>query len=330
MTPQDREAGLARAHERVGHYRGLKNASHTVVAFTREAVRDALTGSSQPTTDAWVRYTTSVVGRLAASCEAQGVPLTREAVFDRARIDRFLTLDCSALTPMSRACYRSRLDSLAETLLNGATGAPWPRASISAYDVTTPYTYAETGRMTAWARAVRPYPRRERVQAVIALGLGAGLRSQDMPALTGEMVTRDETGVHVHVPGDPGSPGNRQPRTVTVVGVWENAVWEHAQAAGPNLVIARSRSRVEVSNVNLVLRNANQTAPVRVVPRRLRNTWLARHLIAGTPLPVLLPQAGVTTLSFIEDLLLVPDLLTIADPGFTAERAASWMRSMQG
>lgn len=324
VSPHKRTDALGRAHAQVGRYRGLRSTGRGAVEFTQAAVRDVLGQARQPVTPAWVSYTTSVVGRLAASCEAQGVQLTRDAVFARSRIDRFLAQDCARLAAGTRAGYRSRLDAVAQVLLNGGNDAPWPRASISALDVVVPYTYEQTGQMTAWARALRPYPRRERVQAVIALGLGAGLRPRDMLDVAGHSVLRDEHGVHLPLSGPA---GQGPPRTVTVTATWEDAVWEHAQASGPNLLVARNRGAVQAETLSATLLVASRGAAVPVTIRRLRNTWLARHLAAGTPLPLLMQQAGLTTLAHFEDLLQVPNVMTIADPGYGPARAASWMRS---
>lgn len=324
VNAQEQAAALARAVAQVGRYRGLKSTGRGAVEFTHAAVRDVLCVAPQPVTPAWVLYTTSAVGRLAAVCEAQGVPLTRDAVFARSRIDRFLAQDCARLAAGTRATYRSRLDAVAQVLLNGANDSPWPRAAISGLDVTVPYTYEQTGQMTAWARALRPYPRRERVQAVIALGLGAGLRPRDMLDVTGTSVLRDDHGVHLPLTGPVGLGA---PRTVTVTAAWEDAVWEHAQASGPKLLVARNRAPVQAETISSTLLVASRGAPVPVTVRRLRNTWLARHLAAGTPLPLLMEQAGLTTLAHFEDLLQVPNVMTIADPGYGPARAAAWMRA---
>lgn len=63
---------------------------------------------------------------------------------------------------------------------------------------------------------------------------------------------------------------------------------------------------------------------------RLRNTWLARHAVAGTPLPLLMEQAGITTLQHIEKILQTPDIASVAGTGVTAAQAAAWMRSARG
>lgn len=323
VNPQEQAEALARGRQRAQAYRGHKHTGLAAVAFTRDAVADCVDIAPQPVTDTWVLYSTSVVGQLASWCAAQGVDLTREAVFDRSRIDRFLSQHCAGMVPGARASYRARLDKIAQFLLNGANDAPWARPCLAATSVVTPYSFEETGRITAWARAVRPYRRRERLQAVVALGLGAGIRRGELSRLVGDAVRRDEHGVHVAV-----GPSAVQPaRVVTVATDWEDAVWAHAQAAASNLMVARTRSALHPVNLEGTLHRANVHAPVPVVIGRLRNTWLARHLVAGTPLPILMEQAGITTLQHFEKILRTPDLASVAGAGISPSQAAGWMRS---
>ncbi len=41
----------------------------------------------------------------------------------------------------------------------------------------------------------------------------------------------------------------------------------------------------------------------RLVPARLRSTWMFTHLQLGTPLPILVAAAGLSTVRPLEDLL---------------------------
>ncbi len=186
MSPEEAAEALARGRARALSYHGRKDVGPAVAAFSGQSVADALLAAPQPVTVAWVAYSTSIVARFALYCANQGVPLTREAVFDRARIDRFISHGCPQVGTPTRAVYRGRLDIIAQVLLDGANDAPWPRACLNSKANVAPYTWAETGRITAWARVLRPYPRRERVQAIIALGLGAGLHRGALTKVTGE------------------------------------------------------------------------------------------------------------------------------------------------
>lgn len=51
-----------------------------------------------------------------------------------------------------------------------------------------------------------------------------------------------------------------------------------------------------------------QGAPIPVTLNRLRNTWLLRHVEAGTPLPILVAAAGLRTTSALINLMPYADI----------------------
>ena len=309
------------ANARVDVYRGGKGTSTAVREFVREAVRDALCAAPQPVTTAWISYSTSAVGLLVRASEKQGLPLDRGVVFDRARIDRFLSHECKHLVKQARSGYRSRLDVIAGTLLFGQNESAWPRATMSADDTVAPWDETRSARIALWTSGLRPATRRVRLRISLALAEGAGLRRMDIVLITGKHVTRDDHGVHLVVPGDPDDPEDNG-RTVTVTARWEQTVWDAAVLAGPHLLIAPDRTSLTVDAFSGTVDTANRMAPPgdEFTVRRARNTWLARHLLAGTPLPVLMAQAGLTTTAHIQDLL--PHL-----PALDDDASARWMRS---
>lgn len=309
------------ANAQIDRWRGAKGTSDAVVVFTREVVRDAMCAAPQPVTTAWLSYSTVVVGRLARTAEAQGRPLTREGLFSRARIDRFLSVDCADMVTQARSGYRSRLDVIAGALLYGQVVTAWPRATMSEKDNLTPWGIAQAARVALWMTGLRPAGRRLRMRTCLGLTLGAGLRRRDLVLVTGRLVRADDLGVHVTVPVTDAEPS----RTVTVARAWEQTIIGAAAAAGSNLLIAPDRSSLFVDTLTGTIDTANKTAPVgdEFVIGRARNTWLLRHLVAGTPLNVLMPQAGLTTTAHLQDLL--PFLPTI-DPATVA--AARRMRDL--
>ena len=310
MTPEQAQA-------RVDAYRGGKSMSRAVVGFTREAVRDALCAAPQPVTRSWVSYSTSCVGTIAARCEEQGLPLDRSVVLDRARIDRFLSHECKHMTKQGRSSYRSRLDVVAGALLFGQNESAWPRATLSAFDTVAPWDDAHAARVALWTSGSRPAARRHRLRTSLALSLGAGLNRRDIVVVTGGHVTRDDLGVRVTVPASDTNPG----RTVTVTAAWEQEVLLAARRAGNNLLVAPDRTGLLVNTLTGTIDTANKVAPHgdELSLTKARNTWIVRHLAAGTPLPVLMANAGLTTTAVIEDLL---RFVPAADPA----AAASYMR----
>ena len=288
------------AQARIDIYRGAKSTSRAVKDFVRQTVRDSLHVAPQPPTTAWISYSTSVIGLIAKVSEAQGMPLTAEAVLDRARIDRFLAHECKHLSEHGRSAYRSRLDVIAGALLHGQNETAWPRAVYGNNDTTEPWTEPEAAEVVLWVTGLRPRTRKERMTTLLALTLGAGQRRRDLVTVTGDHVTVDAHGVHVTVPASPSEPE----RTVTVARSFEAEVVAAADRAGSNLLLAPDRTTLGVDTLTRSIDTANASAPgVTYSIRRARNTWLCRHLLAGTPLPVLMQHAGLTTTAHLQDLL---------------------------
>ena len=289
------------ANTRIDRFRGAKGTSDAVRDFVREVVRDSMCAAPQPVTTAWISYSTCVVGRLARAAEQQGRPLTREGLFSRARIDRFLSVDCADMVTQARSGYRSRLDVIARALLHGQVVTAWPRATLSEKDNLTPWDTAQAARVALWTAGLRPRTRQQRMRTCLALTLGAGLRRRDLVLVTGTLVRNDALGVHVTVPVTDAEPS----RTVTVARAWERTVLEAAATAGEHLLIAPASASLGVDTLTGTIDTANETAPAgdEFVIGRARNTWLVRHLTAGTPLHVLMAQAGLSTTAHLQDLL---------------------------
>ena len=302
---------------RVDVYRGSRLTSPAVVAFTRAAVRDALPAAPQPVTRAWISYATSCLGTLAARCEAQGLPLEREVVLDRARIDRFLSHDCAHLSLQSQAGYRSRLDVIGKALLPGQNDAPWPRAKLSKIDRVAPWDGAQAARVGLWMTGARPESRRYRLRTSLAGSLGAGLGRRDLTLVTGDHVTQDSRGVHVVIPECDTKPS----RTVTVTAAWEREVLAAAERAGSRLLVAPDRTELDVNALTRSFDTANRFATPgdEFTTTRARNTWLVRQMAAGTPVTVLLAASGLTTVAVLGDLLRFV-------PAAAADDAAAWLR----
>ena len=159
------------------------------------------------------------------------------------------------------------------------------------------------------------------MRTCLGLTLGAGLRRRDLVLVTGSLVHHDALGVHVTVPVTDAE----RSRTVTVARAWEQTVLDAAAAAGSNLLIAPDSTSLSVDSLTRTIDTANRTAPAgdEFVIGRARNTWLVRHLAAGTPLNVLMPQAGLTTTAHLQDLL--PFLPTV---NLSGEAAARRMRDL--
>lgn len=294
-------AAIAAANTRIDNYRGPSTLPDQVVVFTRDAVRGAVLAAPQPVTDAWVCYSLSVVARLTLGAHLAGVPLENQHVFARSQLTRYIHHDCARMATQSRAGYRSRLDVIAMALSPSRSDLPGSRPALSHLDVLHPYSAEDVQRLHGWSFSIHPAPRRERVQAIVALGLGCGLRRRDLVEVRGDSVHRDDSGVHVTVPTD--GPFART-EAVTALATWENEIWSAAMSTGAgNLLVARHRQSLTMDALDKTIVYVNHAAPVAFNIRRLRNTWLATHLAAGTPLRVLMAAARLGTTQHLEDLL---------------------------
>lgn len=92
-------------------------------------------------------------------------------------------------------------------------------------------------------------------------------------------------------------------RSVTCRAVWEDVLRRAVPRDPANLVITPDRPVLELASLSSFLARSTAGAPVGVSPARLRNTWLVRHLEAGTPLSVLLPAAGLEGMTSLDELL---------------------------
>lgn len=294
---EDETARLRAAHRLITGYRG-DNLSPAATAFVRSTARDVLFAAPHPLSAPWVRVTLTVVGGLTRMCEREGIPITRSDVFTERNQNRYLHVVCAGHATMARAGYRSRLDVVTAALSGTVLTYNLTRPAIHSLNVLVPYTDLSIVDMLAWCGGLRPPSRRSRAEATILLGLGIGARRRDAAVLTGTDFTRISDGtVQVDVRGI-------SPRRVTVLARFEDDLWNAAQHAGPNLLVAPKASSLSENRYQQALNQINELSPpVPIMLRRLRNTWLSWHLAAGTPLPVLLPAAGLAGIQHLYDLL---------------------------
>jgi hypothetical protein len=159
------------------------------------------------------------------------------------------------------------------------------------------------------------------------MGLGVGTRRRDFVAVRGLDVSRDERGVHVAFPETSSSGQAPFPaRVTTCAEPWADRLWTLVQALeAPDRYLAAPWTSVQPHprTVDTTLRNAinseHAPPPVDFSSESLRNTWLVRHLEAGTPLRVLMEEGALKTLTTIEKLVSYTDS---TEP----DAAAAWMR----
>jgi hypothetical protein len=228
--------------------------------------------------------------RLALWSLENGLPLTREVILHPANVERF-----SRENPRSsRGTDRSRLRRLGKSLLPDLGWRSSPRP-MSKRKVPVPYTLHELSQLISDLEHQSTYERKRIGLAIFLLGAGAGLDSQWFPSVRGCHVTPSGEVVLVSV-------GPPHPRSVPVLARYAEALVLLAQHAGPDLLIGERQVGRNTANRLVAQLEVGPNHP-RLLPTRLRATWLAHHLALGTRVPELLKAAGLATVARFDDLL---------------------------
>lgn len=253
-----------------------------------------------------------VVAQLLCWADGVGEPLEAAALLHPETTDRFLFDGRKHLKEGTRANYRTALRKVGRAVL-GPELFPHPTLNIAAQDPMRPYTAEEIAAQLSWVRGFPTQHMRRNALVLLSLGRGAGLRAHEMSRLHGTEVTRDGSGVLVHVTG-----GNA--RDVPVLQAWEDTIFDLAQEVGERFVFRPERTRAEKHQTsNFVSRCAKSAgAPPEFSLMRLRGTWLVNLLVGGIPPNELATVAGIQRTQLAKYFNLMPD----ADPA-TLRR---WLR----
>jgi integrase len=228
----------------------------------------------------------SVLAGVARFAAGQGVPATREWLLDFDVVEAFCARGCAGRAPATRGTYRSVLHQLAVPVHGRPQGRGTPFAGARAPG---PYSGQERAELAAVARGQRDPARRASALAMVVFGIGAGLRPGELAALRGGDV-RPARGRVVAV-----VTGGRSPRAVPVAPRYARRALALARAAGGQFVFCpgpADRSYKNFVNVFAARLAAGPAAP-RLSAGRCRASFICDHLAAGTPLPELLPAAGI-------------------------------------
>jgi hypothetical protein len=239
----------------------------------------------------------SHLAAFAAWAWRDGVSLDVESLLDADLIERYVTVGMAGTAESTRATRRAILRRIARRVSPSLCELPAPEP-IAYRRVRPPYTAKEVDGFWRLTRVQPTEGRRDALSAVLALGLGCGLDCRDMAWVRGTDVDTSPDGTaRITVRG-----GSR-PRSVVALQPYTAPLLALSQSRGSNLLIGGSKlGRHNVTSTALARIVTDQSLP-RLVVTRLRSTWLLEHLRRGTPLPVLMPAAGLTTVRPLEDLL---------------------------
>jgi integrase len=215
-------------------------------------------------------------------------------------IERYVAVGMRAAPLGRRRTVRADLRFVARRTVPsplGAEPAPLARSPAKA-----PYTPAEVAAWFALAAAQPTEGRRQRLAALLCLGLGAGLERGELRGVRGTDVERRAGGLVVVVHGE-------RARTVPVLARYHAPLAASAAFAGARFICGGvSPARKNVTD-RLVGRAAGGVGLGRIDAGRLRATWLAAHL-EHLGVAALFAAAGVRSGQRIAELacwLAVPD-----------------------
>lgn len=231
--------------------------------------------------------------------QSAGLELDRHQVFARSTIERFIDSGLTGYsTSASRNTLRSRLIRMSEILHSSQTIARALRP-LGNSDPMTPYSPADLVQLRSWASAQQTESRRHNAQALLALGLGAGLTAKELLAVHADDVTVNNDGVHVAVNGP-------RPRQVTLLRQWEEALRNEREQGW---LFRQQRQGMNRNLITDFISHAEQR--VELQTRRMRSTWIVHHFTIGTPPLVLLAASGVKSLESLDRFV---HFATLPDP----------------
>ena len=221
----------------------------------------------------------SVLARLEHFCDEEGLPI---ATLRHEVMAAFVDKGLSSRTPSTRGTYRSVLRQVA-----GPSGV---RAGTPFSASPAPAPYGSEERSELWAIAMaQPKPwRRHSALMLMALGIGAGLRSGEITLATTADVVGRTGSLRVSV-------GDRVSRTVRVQPDYAALLAALAKRTEGTFLFHRPAvDRTYYNFVNDFCRQlvCDPAAP-KLSANRCRSSYICDHLAAGTPLSVLLELSGI-------------------------------------
>lgn len=219
----------------------------------------------------------NVVTQYVVWADVIGVPVDADRLFDPELIDRFIKEGVGHLAQGSQLNYRTQLWQVGNAVRGDSLFPSRPLSLHGKPGTRAPYTEDEIAYLRRWAAALPTEYLRRNCQVVIALGLGAGLRSTEIARAVGADVLGEEEGLSISVIGT-------DARIVPVVEDWESEILAIAEEVGEAPMLLPHRQRIRRHDMtNLCDQAARVTLGdgPRLTPTRLRNSWIVDRLNAG-------------------------------------------------
>jgi len=226
-----------------------------------------------------------VIRSLRAFGAARGLPASAACLLDYDVIEAFCVAGLRGRTASTRGTYRSLLYALAGEVHGPPSCRATPFAGAKA---PPPYSRDERAGLISAARAQNGLAKRSSALAMVAAGIGAGLRPGELAALRGAHVVRAGGSVVTRVAGP-------APRTVPAAGRYGPLLEELARGAGDGFVFRPGPADRAYHNFVNGFARALVTDPAapRLSMGRCRASFICDHLAAGTPPGELLAITGI-------------------------------------
>ncbi len=260
-------------------------------------VKDSVTkvGFSDPVL---ARKSLSVVAQLAFWAYRVGRPVDAAALFRPDLIDRFITEGCTRLRPGTRTNYRSQLWQVGAAVVGHKLFPPRP-VSLRASDLMEPYAQREITDLVSWCQGLPADAMRRDSLALLAIGLGTGMRSEEVSRTLGTDVREEDGTVLVDVLGT----GGRIDRVVPVRHPWGSEVLKVARESATRPYFRPDRTKILRGDILGFIRRCEPDGPPKFCVQRLRVTWIVGHLSAGTHLAALEVAAGAAAVQLVKYLV---------------------------
>lgn len=260
-----------------------------------DAVRDFVTDAvSTAVTEDWsadkVRAALRTVARLADFVSMTGREVTVEATFNEATVNAFV--DQSGYSTHVQGTTRSLLRVVGQAA-HRHYDTPRQRPQYGTDKKSAPYSPEEVARLRHWADGEATVQRRQQANLLLALTLGAGLRSGEVATLTAAGVETDEAGTVVYPSGYRGA----GPRFVPVDHEWAGPIREAVERSesGETWLFRPERTTEGAGTVALFTKRSHRPS-LAVDMSRARTTWIVNQVRRGVPESAVIEAAGLKDL----------------------------------